>query len=56
MIDLRYTSTLQYILWRMQGFFFSTIHLQSHKIVWDSVRKLVYNILREILARRKSLS
>jgi len=39
--------------------FLGTIHLQSCKIVWDSVRKLAYEFtifLKEILALFKSLS
>ena len=43
-IDLRRTSNLQNILRRAQGFFKGTIHLQSCKIVWGSVRKLAYDI------------
>ena len=30
--------------------FLGTIHLQSCKIVWDSVRKLAYDIPKKILA------
>ena len=38
--------------------FIGTIYVQNRKIVWDSVRKLAYDMifLREILARFKSLS
>jgi len=50
---LRQTSNLQNILRRAQG----TIHLQTCKIVRDSVRKLAYTIfLKEILALFKSIS
>jgi len=31
-------------------------HLQNFKIVWDSVRKLAYDIPEKKLARLKSLS
>jgi len=36
--------------------FLGTIHLQTCKIVLDSVRKLAYDFLKEILALFKSLS
>ena len=41
-IDLRRTSNLSNILRRTQGL--DTIYLRIHKIVWDSVRKLIYDI------------
>jgi len=44
-IDLRRTSNLQNVLRRHQGFSEArSIHLQSCKIVWDSVRKSAYDI------------
>ena len=55
-IDLRRTSNLQNILRRTQGFSLGTIHLQSCKIVRDSVRKLAYDIPKKNLALFKSLS
>ena len=43
-IDLRRMSNLQEHPTKGARLFLSTIHLQSCKIVWDSVRKLAYNI------------
>jgi len=43
-IDLRRTSNLQNILRRAARLFLGTTHLQSCKIVSDSVRKLAYDI------------
>jgi len=39
-----------------QGFSYGTIHLQSCKIVWDSVRKLAYDIPKRNFSTFKSLS
>jgi len=47
-IDLRWTSSLQNILRRMQYFF--AIHLQNRMIVWDSVRKPTCDIPRKELS------
>ena len=43
-IDLRWTSNLQKHPTKGARFFLGTIHLQTCKIVLDSVRKLAYNI------------
>ena len=55
-VDLRQTSNLQNILRRVQVFSYGTIHLQSCKIVWDSVLKLAYNIPKRNFSTFKSLS
>ena len=44
------------ILTKGARFFLGTIHLQSCKIVWDSVRKLAYNIPKRNFSIFKSLS
>jgi len=43
-IDLRWTSNLQNILTKGARLFLGTIHLQSCKIVRDSVHKLAYHV------------
>jgi len=55
-IDLWRTSNLQNILTKGARLFLGTIHLQSCKIVWESVRKLAYDIPKKIFSTFKSLS